>query len=596
MTSFQVGSDAFLMDGRPFRVISGAMHYFRTLPEQHLRRLELLRDMGLNTVETYVAWNVHEPLPGRYLWNGLASLEGFLDTAADLGLYAIVRPGPYICAEWDNGGLPAWLLRDRAARVRCYDAGYLSAVDRWFDQLIPRIASRQVHRGGNVILVQVENEYGSYGNDRPYLEHLSNGMRARGIDVPMITSDGPTDGQLTGGSLPGLLATANFGSKVKDALATLRRHQPQGPLMCTEFWDGWFDHWGERHHVRPAEEAASTLDELLDAGASVNIYMAHGGSNFGFWAGANRSAKDDELEPVVTSYDYDAPLDEAGRPTAKYWAFRDVISRYADVPAEPVRKDHLVLPAGTLEVDGYLELRTALDRIARPTRSAPMPLTFEELGLGGGIVRYRCGVKGPRDEAPLRFDGLGDIAYVWVDDRFHGVLSGTESLRLAVPANGVRLDLVVTAYGRTNFGPRIGDRKGIVGGVRHGDAFLHGWESTPIPLDALPMLDFGATPPVADGRRGPAFWRAPLILDEVADGFLGLPGWDYGYVWVNGFCLGRYDMASGPQQTLYIPWPLLRAGTNEVAVLELGEPSGRAAPRLTLCEDANLGRTAEYTP
>ncbi|MQA79359.1 MAG: beta-galactosidase [Streptosporangiales bacterium] len=587
MTSFQVGPDAFLLDGRPFRVISGAMHYFRTLPEQHGRRLELLRGMGLNTIETYVAWNVHEPLPGRYVWNGLADLEGFLDAVADLGMYAIVRPGPYICAEWDNGGLPAWLLRDRSARVRCYDTNYLAAVDRWFDQLVPRLAARQIHRGGNVIMVQVENEYGHYGTDRPYLEHLAGGLRGRGIEVPLFTSDGPTDAGLAGGSLPGVLATVNFGSGAKDAFTTLRRHQPDAPLMCMEYWNGWFDHWGERHHVRTADDTAQNLGEILDHGASVNIYMAHGGTSFGFWAGSNRT-ESGELEPTVTSYDYDAPLDEAGRPTDKYWAYRKVIGKHVELPPEPVVRGHAVIPATDLPVDGHLDLRAGIDRIARAARSAPVPLTFEELGISGGLMRYRCTVTGPRPLAPLRFEGLGDIAHVWVDDEFRGVMSGTESLDLAVPDDGARLEVIVSAYGRTNFGIGIGDRKGIVGGVVHGTSYLHGWESTPVPLDALPMLDFTA-PPSPGGTRDPAFWRAALVVDTAADGYLAMPGWDYGVVWVNGFCLGRYDGASGPQQTLYLPWPLLRPGKNEVAVLELGEPSGRKAPVVALRDAPDLG-------
>ncbi|MQA05884.1 MAG: beta-galactosidase [Streptosporangiales bacterium] len=568
MTSFQVGPDAFLVDGRPFRVISGAMHYFRTLPEQHAARLELLRAMGLNTIETYVAWNVHEPVPGRYLWGGLAGIENFLDLVAESGMYAIVRPGPYICAEWDNGGLPGWLLREQSTRIRSYDSTYLSAVDRWFDQLIPRIAQRQVHRGGNVIMVQVENEYGSYGTDRAYLEHLVTGMRARGIEVPMFTSDGAADANLTAGSLPDVLATVNFGSAPKDAFATLRRHQQDGPLMCAEYWNGWFDHWGEPHHTRSAEDAAETLGEILELGASVNIYMAHGGTNFGFWAGANNTKG--ELEPTVTSYDYDAPLDEAGRPTEKYWAFREVIGRYTALPAEPPATPHPILPPTELSVDGFLPVRTGLELMAREPKSASRPLTFEELGLGGGVVKYRTVLRGPRPAAPLSFDGLCDIAHVWVDDQFKGVMSGTEEIPLEVPADGVQLEIMVSAYGRTNFGPRVGDRKGITGGVLHGNAYIHGWESTPVPLDALPVIDFDAPPAAADGSVGPGLWRAMLPVDEPADGFLALPGWETGFAWVNGFCLGRYDVASGPQQTLYLPWPLLRAGNNEVAVLELG--------------------------
>ncbi|MGH3097711.1 MAG: beta-galactosidase [Streptosporangiales bacterium] len=587
MATFAIGSSDFLLDGRPLRIISGAMHYFRSLPEQYAPRLRLLRGMGLNTIETYVAWNVHEPEPGRYVWNGLAALDPFLDAAAAAGLYAIVRPGPFICAEWDNGGLPAWLLADRSTRLRCYDRTYLNAVDRWFDQLIPRLAARQVTRGGNVLMLQVENEYGSYGTDRPYLEYLANAMRVRGIDVPLFTSDGPTDARLSAGTLPGVLATVNFGSAPKDAFTTLRAHQPTGPLMCMEYWNGWFDHWGEEHHTRSPKDAAQTLDEMLAAGASVNIYMAHGGTNFGFRAGANRAEGTGELEPTITSYDYDAPLDEAGRPTAKYWAYQEVIGRYLEIPSAPDVRKPATLPEQQLVASATVPLAAALDQLGEPRGTAPYPRTFEEMGLAGGLGRYRCRVRGPRHHAPLLLEGLADEAFVWCDGEFTGSLSGDETLHVPVPPDGLSFDVVVAAYGRTNFGAALGDRKGV-SGARHGEAYLHGWQSAALPLDPLPQLPFGPLP--GDPRGGPRFWYVPLRVGEPADGFLALPGWNHGMVWVNGFCLGRYDVASGPQRTLYIPGPLLRPGDNAIVVLEL-TPRGdlEAPPTFQLRSDADLG-------
>lgn len=298
MSRLEVTRNGFTLDQESLRILSGAMHYFRVHPGQWRERLELLRAMGLNTVETYVAWNLHEAHRGTYDFSGMADLERFLSIAQEVGLFAIVRPGPYICAEWDNGGFPAWLLADRNLRLRCMDERYLSEVDRWFDVLIPRIASHQLTKGGNVLLVQVENEYGSYGDDEAYLSHLAAGLRSRGIDVPLFTSDGPTRFMLSGGAVNGSFATVNFGSRATEAFTTQRETRPDAndPLFCMEYWNGWFDHWGEPHHTRDVASAAETLDEILSHGASVNLYMAHGGTNFGLWAGSNF---DQKLQPTV---------------------------------------------------------------------------------------------------------------------------------------------------------------------------------------------------------------------------------------------------------------------------------------------------------
>ncbi|MBO4207001.1 glycoside hydrolase family 35 protein, partial [Micromonospora echinofusca] len=332
MTTFDIGETDFLLDGRPFRVLSGAIHYFRVHPQLWRDRIRKARQMGLNTVETYIAWNAHSPQRGVFHTDGGLDLGRFLDTVAEEGMYAFVRPGPYICAEWDNGGLPAWLFRDAATGIRRHEPQYLDAIAEYYGQLGPILAPRQVDSGGPVILVQVENEYGAYGADRDYLQALTDLTRKAGITVPLTTVDQPVDHMLRNGSLPGLHKTASFGSRSVERLATLRAHQPTGPLMCAEFWDGWFDHWGEHHHTTPVAEAAADLDALLSTGASVNIYMFHGGTNFGFTNGANDKGT---YQPIVTSYDYDAPLDEAGDPTAKYWAFREVIARHTEVPPAP---------------------------------------------------------------------------------------------------------------------------------------------------------------------------------------------------------------------------------------------------------------------
>lgn len=406
MAGFRVGEDDFEVDGRPVRLLSGALHYFRVHEEQWGHRLAMLRAMGLNCVETYVPWNLHEPRPGEL--RDVGALGRFLDAVREAGLWAIVRPGPYICAEWENGGLPHWLTGPLGSRVRTRDGEFLAAVDRWFAALLPQVVERQFGRGGPVIMVQVENEYGSYGSDQVYLAHLADGLRGLGVTVPLFTSDGPDDHMLTGGSVPGVLATANFGSNARGGFETLRRHRPKGPLMCMEFWCGWFDHWGADHVVRDAQDAAAALREILECGASVNLYMAHGGTSFGGWAGANRAGQLHEglLQPDVTSYDYDAPVDEHGRPTEKFWRFREVLAEYADEPLPDVPEQPAALASTvTAELTSYAPLDAVLDELGSAEGEYAVPPTFEELDVDRGwsatastcrgrAGRIRCGWRG----------------------------------------------------------------------------------------------------------------------------------------------------------------------------------------------------------
>ncbi|MDP9867931.1 MULTISPECIES: glycoside hydrolase family 35 protein [Streptosporangium] len=581
---FQVTRHGLTLDGEPFQVLSGAMHYFRTLPQQWPDRLAKLRAMGLNTVETYVPWNLHEPRPGEFTFTGLADVEGFLTAAEKAGLYAIVRPGPYICAEWENGGIPAWL----EFRQRCHDPRWLEPVDRWFDELIPRIAARQVGRGGNVLMVQVENEYGSYGDDHVYLRHLASGLTRRGIDVPLFTSDGSWGLMVTGGTVPEIYATANFGSDPAGHFAEFARNRDD-PEFCMEFWNGWFDHWGEEHHVRDPEEVAKLLDELLTRGASVNVYMAHGGTNFGFMAGANAGGEqaDGRYEPTVTSYDYDAPISEHGEPTAKFWAYREVLGRHTALPPEPSREPVATLPAREIACEARLSLLDCLDVLSTGTVRSAVPRTFEELGQAYGLAVYRGHVPGPRPEAlPLTVTGLHDRACVLIDGVHRATLErdAVTSLPLATPERGVDVTLIVEAMGRVNYGPVQGESKGVTGGVRHERQSVFGWEIDPVPLDSVEGLPWGRDTSAA----GPSFHRATLHVEEVRDGFIALPGWGKGYVWVNGFNLGRY-WSRGPQVTLYLPWPLLRRGANELVVLELDEAP--AQPRVEIRAAPDLGES-----
>ncbi|MFE9561883.1 beta-galactosidase family protein [Streptomyces sp. NPDC006487] len=583
ITTLATDETGFLRNGRPHRIVSAAIHYFRVHPDLWADRLLRLRAMGVNTIETYVAWNVHEPSPGAFSFDGPNDVAAFIRTAGDLGLDVIVRPGPYICAEWDFGGLPGWLLADRTIRLRRRDPAYLAAVDAWFDTLAPVLVPLLGSRGGPVVAVGVENEYGSFGNDTGYLEHLRDGLVRRGLDCLLFTTDGADHGFQLGGRIPGVLTTGTFGSRPESSLATLRTYQPQGPLVCVEYWHGWFDHWGEPHHTRDAEDAAATLDSLLAAGASVNIYMGHGGTNFGWWNGANHDGA--SYQPDVTSYDYDAPVGEAGELTRKFHLFREVIARHTGpVTHEPPAPPPRAVPR-LLSVDGRVSLADSLDALAKPLHHVE-PLTMEEAGQSLGLIHYRTRLRGPLPEAALRIDGLADRAQVFLDGREIGLLERDEplaALPVAVPDGGAVLDILVENQGRINYGPLLADRKGIRDGVRLDNQFQFGWEVRPLPLDDLSGLGFGhgALP------DGPSFHRVTVELDCAADAFIALPGWTKGMVWLNGFALGRF-WERGPQKTLYAPGPLWRTGENTLVILELH----RSGATVELRDAPDLGTEA----
>jgi beta-galactosidase len=566
---FAIGDNDFLLDGEPFRVLSGALHYFRVHPEQWADRIRKARQMGLNTIETYVAWNAHAPTPDSFVLDGGLDLGRFLDLVAAEGMFAIVRPGPYICAEWTNGGLPGWLLTSCPSGIRRNDPSYMAAVADYLSALAPVLVPRQVTEGGPVILVQVENEYGAFGSDKDYLRALTKLLRGIGIAVPLTTVDQPMGSMLADGSLPELHATGSFGSHAAERLATLRRHQPTGPLMCSEFWDGWFDSWGGHHHLTPAADTAAELDALLRAGASVNIYMFHGGTNFGLTSGANDKGT---YAPVITSYDYDAPLDEAGHPTAKYWAFRDVLSRYAPAAdARPSARE--AAPAFSVPLSQVAPLWTVLDRLGS-WRSADGPLSVDELGQTQGLTLYRADidVAGP---AVLSVGEVRDRAQVFLNRQPVGVLARDHhdrALPLPLGARGT-IELLVEDQGRVDYGPRIGEPKGLIGPVSVNGAPVLGWQMLPLPLsDITPAADaLRARPAISPalGVAGPAFARFEFGLSSPADLFLSTAGLGKGIAWLNGFCLGRY-WSRGPQRTLYAPEPVTRKDGNELIILELG--------------------------
>ncbi|MFF0909465.1 beta-galactosidase family protein [Microbacterium enclense] len=553
MTTFTIGDTDFLLDGRPYQVISGTLHYFRIHPEHWRDRIRKAKSMGLNTIETYVAWNAHEPVRGDWDATGWNDLGRFLDLIADEGLHAIVRPGPYICAEWHNGGLPVWLTSTPGIGIRRSEPQFLAAVSEYLRRVYEIVAPRQIDRGGNVVLVQIENEYGAYGSDKDYLRELVRVTKDAGITVPLTTVDQPMPWMLEAGSLPELHVTGSFGSRSEERLATLREHQPIGPLMCSEFWDGWFDWWGSIHHTTDPAASAHDLDVLLAAGASVNIYMVHGGTNFGTTNGANDKGR---FDPIVTSYDYDAPLDESGHPTAKYHAFREVIAKYAPVPDEaPASRPDA--PAFEVTLSGKGEWMPP----AHDSAPADAPATFEQLGHLGALVRYDVDLPAfDGDRAVLAFDEVRDMAWVHVDGAFVGRLSRTLHERaLAIPA-GARLTVLVEDQGRVNYADRLGEHKGLHGAATLDGRPLTGWTATPI--------DLAAAAGTGDGAAGRALLRGSFDLDAPSDLFLDTDAWTKGFAFVNGFFLGRY-WRQAPQRTLYVPAPATKAGANELVLLEL---------------------------
>jgi beta-galactosidase len=584
MAEFAIGDADFLLDGRPFRILSGALHYFRVHPGLWADRIDKARRMGLNTIETYVPWNAHAPERGTFDLTGGLDLDRFLGLIADAGMHAIVRPGPYICAEWDNGGLPTWLLGDPGVGVRSYEPRYLDAVREYLGQVYRVVVPRQIDRGGPVILVQIENEYGAYGSDHRYLAELTAYTREAGITVPLTTVDQPLGGMLAAGSIDGLHRTASFGSRAAERLAILRTQQPTGPLMCSEFWCGWFDHWGAHHHTTSAEESAAELDALLAAGASVNIYMFHGGTNFGLTNGANDKGT---YQPLVTSYDYDAPLDEAGNPTAKYHAFRDVIARYHKVP-DSVPPPARPLPTPVASLHDPVPLLGAPQRWGTWQTHEQLP-TLDELAPTPRLALARTTID---DDGPgvLVFGEIRDRVTVFLDGvRLGTLLREHHDRAIELPLTEGELTLLIEDLGRVDYGPRIGEPKGVIGGVElHGEP-LTDWDVLPIDAAALP----DRCPGSADGAEvvgalaGPVLVRGRLTVPESTDLFLDTAGWGKGMVWFNGFLLGRY-WRRGPQRTLYVPAPVVRAGANDVVVLELDtmvDPVVRCAPH------ARLGHT-----
>lgn len=574
--------DNFYLDGNPVKIISGAIHYFRIVPEYWRDRLEKLKAMGCNTVETYIPWNLHEPRKGEFRFDGMMDVEKFVHIAQELELYVILRPSPYICAEWEFGGLPAWLLAEERMKFRVFYPPFVRHVKEYYEVLLKRLVPLQVNYGGPVILMQVENEYGYYANDKEYLKCIRQMMTNEGIVVPLVTSDGPFEENLNGGTLEGLLPTGNFGSKTEERFSVLKKYVGEGPLMCTEFWVGWFDHWGNGGHMKGnLEESVKDLDKMLELG-HVNIYMFEGGTNFGFMNGSNYY---DQLTPDVTSYDYDAVLTEDGRITEKYRRYQEVIAKYREIPQVEFTTQIKRKEYGMLTVDGKVGLFSVLEDLSNPVDSV-YPQSMEQLGQNYGYILYRSELCTEEKIEKIRLWGANDRANIFVGEKPAAVLYDRELLEekeLAVSfQKGDSIDILVENMGRVNFGPMLEhQRKGIAQCVQINGHMHNNWMQYPLPLDNVDKLDFAKV--YKEGL--PAFYRFHFEAEETADTFLDFTGWGKGCAFVNGFAIGRF-WEIGPQRRLYIPAPILNLGRNEIIIFET---EGKMKENICLMGEPDIG-------
>lgn len=559
---FELGDRDFLLDGKPFQMISGEMHCARIPRENWRDRMKMAKAMGLNTIGTYVFWNAHEETPGKFDFKGNNDIAAFVKTAQEEGLYVVLRPSPYVCAEWEFGGYPWWLLKNPKLKVRSTDPEFLNAYTRYIKRLAKELVPLQMTHGGNILMIQLENEYGSYSDDKNYLEINKKIFRDAGFDSILFTCDGAD--MVAKGHLPGLLPAINGledPEKVKEIVN--KYHSGKGPYYVAEWYPGWFDNWGKKHAEVSAENSAKTLDKLLAAGISVNMYMFHGGTTRGFMNGANMSAND-PFSPQVSSYDYDAPLDEAGNPTEKFYAFREVIKKYLpkDQKLPEISKPAPVMAVEHIKFTSFASLYGILPK---PVESEK-PLSFEDLNQAYGFVLYRTVIS---ESGTLKVDGLRDFASVFLNGNkikdLDRRLNESEANLINVKENSV-LDILVENNGRVNYGPFLTDnRKGITKGVSLNNRELSGWKMYSLPFSDLKEVKFLKNAEVF--KNIPGFYRAEFGLKETEDTYLDMRNFGKGFVFLNGRNLGKYWQI-GPQQTIYIPAAWLKKGKNELVVFD----------------------------
>lgn len=580
--TFTAGNKTFLLNGKPFVVKAAELHYPRIPRPYWEHRIKMCRALGMNTICLYVFWNIHEQREGEFNFTGQNDIAAFCRLAQKNGMYVIVRPGPYVCAEWEMGGLPWWLLKKKDIRLREQDPYFMDRVSKFMAKVGEQLAPLTIQNGGPIIMVQVENEYGSYGEDKAYVSAIRDIVRQSGFDkVTLFQCDWASN--FTRNGLDDLVWTMNFGtgSDIDSQFSRLRELRPESPLMCSEFWSGWFDKWGARHETRPASAMVAGIDEMLSKGISFSLYMTHGGTSFGHWAGANSPG----FAPDVTSYDYDAPINEYGQATPKYYELRRTMEKYSDkrLPSVPKPAAGLInIPRFSLNEYAPLVFGTDSMCVARS------PLTFEELDMGWGTVIYSTSLPEINTPSTLAMKDAHDYAMVYVDGRYIGRtdrVRNETTVSLPPVSRGSRLDIVVEGMGRINFGRAIKDFKGLTGEVTimaniDGDDVtwkLNDWTMRTLPdsynhtLRAFTRCNDGASMGLKlDSRAG--YYRGFFNLKKTGDTFINMETWGKGLVYVNGHAIGRF-WSIGPQQTLYVPGCWLKKGRNEIVVLDVAGPS-----------------------
>ena len=561
--SFKIVDDHFEMDGKPFQYVSGSFHYFRQEPGKDFvnweNTIKKMANGGLNAIQTYVAWNVHEPRKGEFNFEGIADIVRFLQIAQKYNMYVILRPGPYICAEWDFGGLPYWVAKEPGIKIRSSDPVYLKHVEDYFNVLLPLVAPYMYSKGGPIISVQIENEYGFFPYcDKAYLRWLLDlNKRHLGDDVVYFTVDTFSEGALNCGTLtPDIYPTVDFG--VRDATEPFNNQMKfakVGPKVNSEFYPGWLDHWQEKHHKVDAHAIANTLDQMLSMNASVNFYMYFGGTNHHFFAGANGDSNSYQSDP--TSYDYDAPLTEAADMTEKWAIIRDTIAKYLPIASWPVENDP-VADYGHFVIKQSVSMFDVMPSVAGRCIKNDKPLSFEELDTDYGYVHYKIHTEG----GDLKFEKkVHDRAYITVDRALIDVIQRDHEHTITIPAGD--LDIIIENLGRINFGGDMFEFKGIIGNVYLNDQELSGFEMCVMPLKEIHSIPIYGKPDASPLT----FHRAVFNVGKVANTYLNPTGWKKGVAFVNGYNLGRY-WTVGPQLTLFVPATLLKEGENELVMFE----------------------------
>jgi beta-galactosidase len=566
--SFSIGEKDLLLDGKTFQIRCGELHFARVPKEYWRHRLQMCKAMGLNAVCAYLFWNLHEFEQGKFNWEGQADAAEFCKLAQEEGLWVILRPGPYACAEWDGGGLPWWLLKKPDMALRSRDPDFIAASQAWLKEVGRVLGPLQVTKGGPILMAQVENEYGFYGKDAEYMGMMRQASIDAGFDIPLFACN-PT-GNLWNGKRDDLFNVVNFGSDPQTGFKKLREVQPKGPLMCGEFYPGWFDTWGAPHHLGNTDRYLADLEYMLKEGASFSIYMAHGGTSFGMWAGADRPFK-----PDTSSYDYDAPISEAGWIGEKFDRTRKLMSRFL-LPGEALTDPPAPMPVMEVPAFTLTETAAVFQNLPEATKdSAPRPMENYDQGHGCAVYRVILPA-GPA--ATLQIAQLHDFGWIYLDGKEVGVMdrrSRRFQVRLPERKAPAQLDILVETMGHVNFGNEIHDRKGIQGAVTLVEggkqtAVTGEWSVYPLKLDA-PLLASLQWKSDAAGSPGPKFWRGSFEVSKKADTFLDLRNWGKGVIWVNGHCLARH-WNIGPTQTAYLPGAWLKEGKNEVVILDLLGP------------------------